>query len=119
TPTNPIASIRLVRNGIVQAEPVIGLSADIRRDSGIFGIAADPDFSANHYFYVWYAIGPNSPSPHGSTVNRLARLTLDPATGKADPASYAIILDEVPWSLWHNGGGLRFLADGTLLITTG
>ena len=113
------ADIRLVRNGILAPEPVITLSSAVINDSGIFGIALDPEFAHNHNFYVWYATGSQAPTPPAAPVNRLVRLTLDPATGIADPASYTVILDNVTHSEWHNGGGLIFGDDGTLFIAIG
>lgn len=113
------ARVRLIHNGILQEAPVITFSANVERDSGLLGIAVDPDFTNNHYFYVWYAAGILSPGWKGITHNRLARFTFDPETGTSDPASYTLILEGVKWSRWHNGGGLRFSADGMLYIATG
>ncbi len=114
------AAIRLVRNGVLQPQPVVTLNAAINADSGVFALVLDPDFASNHWFYVWYAPGPNAPSPPGKQqFNRLIRLTYDPATGSADPASYRIVLDKAPWSGLHNGGGLRFGTDGMLYLTVG
>ncbi|MCB0156578.1 MAG: PQQ-dependent sugar dehydrogenase [Caldilineaceae bacterium] len=113
------ASVRLVRNGILAPDPVITLSSTVINDSGIFGLALDPDFADNHHFYLWYATGSQAPNPPTTPVNRLVRLTLDPVTGIADPASYTVILDDVLHSEWHNGGGLIFGDDGTLFIATG
>lgn len=119
TPTDPVADIRLIRNGVLLPNPVARVSANITRDSGIFGITIDPNFASNHYFYVWYATGPYAPNPPtvATTVNRLVRFTYNPGTLTA--SGYTILLDNVTWSPYHDGGGLRFMADGTLLISTG
>jgi glucose/arabinose dehydrogenase len=113
------AAIRLVRNGTLQAEPVLTLSATVINDSGIFGLTIDPAFSTNGHVYVWYATGSQAPDAPDKPVNRLARFTFDDATGQAVPGSYTVILDNIPHSEWHNGGGLIFDGDGTLFLSTG
>ena len=81
------AEVRFVRQGALQDEPVITLSTNVEGDSGILAITADPGFAANGYFYIWYAPGEDAPAWQGTPVNRLSRLTFDPVTGTADPAS--------------------------------
>ncbi len=115
----PFANVLLVRSGIVQPTPVARLAVSAERDSGLFGLVLDPNFAANGWFYVWHATSPSSPNAPPDPVNRVARLTFNPATGTADPASYRVVLDNVGWSRYHNGGGLHFLPDGTLLVSTG
>lgn len=115
----PFANILLVRSGVIQATPVARLAVSAERDSGLFGLVLDPAFATNGWFYVWHATSPSSPGAPLEPVNRVARLTFNPATGIADPASYRVVLDDVGWSRYHNGGGLHFLPDGTLLVSTG
>lgn len=113
------AAVRLVRQGVLQSEPVLTLSVSVAVDSGLVGIVLDPDFVTNGYFYLWYAPGESALAWPGESVNRLSRFTFDPVSGKALPTSETIILDHVGWNTIHNGGGLAFDSAGNLLITVG
>ena len=113
------AHVRLVRQGVLQPDPVLTLRVNEKWDSGLYSIVLDPQFATNHYFYLWYSTGESSLGWQGQTVNRLSRFTYDPASGKATLASETIILDNVPWSPLHNGGGLAFDPEGNLWVTTG
>ncbi len=114
-----MASVRLVRNGQLRPQPVVTFGVNAEGDSGLLAIAIDPDFAANGYLYLWYAAGPTSPDWRGEPVDRLGRVTYDPATGTAGLASYRTLLDGVKWHRWHNGGGLVFGADKLLYLSTG
>lgn len=113
------AQVRLVRQGVLQPEPVLTLNVNEKYDSGLYSIILDPEFSVNHYFYLWYSTGENSLGWNGTTVNRLSRFTYNEASGKAVADSETLILDNILWSPLHNGGGLAFDAAGNLLVTTG
>ncbi len=116
---NAVAHIRLVRDQIIQAAPVLSLSTNAQGDSGLNGLAVDPDFAQNGYFYIWHATGNGSTGWSGQSVFRLSRFTFDPLTSTADPGSEVIVLDGVPWGQFHNGGGLAFGSDGFLYLATG
>ena len=47
-------AILLYRGGAVQATPVITIPADSGTETGILGLALDPNFSTNGYMYVGY-----------------------------------------------------------------
>lgn len=114
-----VAQVRWVRQGVLQPEPVLELSVAVPFDSGLTSIVLDPHFAHNGHFYLWYSTGNQAVGWTGAAVNRLSRFTFDPATGRADPAGETIILDNVPWSGTHNGGGLYFDPNGNLLIAMG
>ena len=98
-------------------------------DEGLLAVAFHPDFATNHYVYLWYnwvtpgtVVGnPTTRPPNKTnTHQRLARFTLDPATGIANPASEYVILDQIDHNTWHNGGGLFFHpTNGYLYLTNG
>lgn len=117
--TDGVAHVRLVRQGVLVAEPVLALSVTVLGDSGIYSLALDPAFATNHFFYVWYSAGEQAVAWPGHSVDRLSRFVFDPVTGKADALAESVVLDNVRWSQWHNGGGLAFDGDGNLLIATG
>ena len=83
-------------------------------EQGLLGLAFDPDYANNGYFYVNYTLGAGT----GST--RVARFKVsegDPNV--ADPNSAVPILT-VPQPYWnHNGGDLAFGPDGHLYISFG
>ena len=93
---------------VVEAKLLLDLG---RRD--IYGMAFDPKFASNGYFYLF--ITERKPTPPRT---RIARFQVKPDNPlQADPESEHIIL-EFP-SAGHNGGGLKFGPDGFLYIGVG
>jgi len=74
-------------------------------ESGLLGIAVDPDFNITKFIYIYYT-GPNG--------NRISRFTLNGNLGNE-----TILLDGIPSAQIHNGGRLKFGPDGKLYATTG
>jgi len=71
-------------------------------ESGLLGIALDPDFATNRWVYLYH-------SPVGVAVDRLSRFTIR-ADDTLDPASEKVVLD-VPVQreeCCHHGGGMAF-----------
>lgn len=87
--------------------------SEIGNEEGLLGLAFDPDYRDNSYFYVYYSAF----SPRRSV---LSRFSLDPDNpGSADPDTELIIL-EIPQPFSnHNGGQLAFGPDGYLYIGLG
>ncbi len=113
------SSIKLVRNGVVQEEPVLTLSTNSFWDSGLLAMILDPDFASNNWFYVWYATGKSSAGWSGETVLRLSRFVYDVNLGKADINQETIIFEDKPWFKFHHGNSLLFDKDGNLLMGLG
>jgi len=100
--------------GVASSDVVLDLSARIVAggEEGLLGLAFDPDFVSNRYFYVHYSAA----SPRRSVI---ARFTWDPATDAADVASEKLVLEvEQPYAN-HNGGMLAFGPDGYLYVGFG
>lgn len=74
-------------------------------ESGLLGIAVDPEFDKNKYMYVYYT---------GKEGNRVSRFTL----GKTLENEF-ILLDNIPNARFHDGGRIKFGPDSKLYITTG
>jgi glucose/arabinose dehydrogenase len=84
-------------------------------ETGLLGIALDPDFNTNRWVYLFYM--PTSPN-----VFRIARFVITEADNTLDLASETIIMD-VPDTRQglavHTGGGLYFDHKGDLWVTMG
>lgn len=79
-------------------------------EGGLLGVALDPSFSENHYIYLYYT--------HGNIVftkNKVVRFTVEDNSLKDE----MVLLDDIPASVIHDGGRLRFGPDGKLYVTTG
>ena len=83
------------------------------QEEGLLGLAFDPSYRDNGYFYVYYSAS----DPRRSIISRFSVSQDDPDT--ADPDSERIILViPQPFSN-HNGGQLLFGPDGYLYIGLG
>jgi glucose/arabinose dehydrogenase len=105
--------LRVIKNGAVLSPPFLSLSVNSSGERGLIGIAFDPNFTTNHYLYLYYTV-PTSP-----IHNRVSRFTA--AGDFAEPASEVPILDldNLSSATNHNGGGLHFGPDGKLYIGVG
>ena len=74
-------------------------------ESGMLGIAVDPEFNTNKFVYLYYT------STNG---NRISRFTLNGTL-----QNETVLIDRIPNSQFHNGGRLKFGPDGKLYATTG
>jgi glucose/arabinose dehydrogenase len=82
-------------------------------EEGLLGLAFDPDYQGNGYFYVYYS----ADNPRRSVLSRFSLDQQD--TDVADPESEIIIMEvEQPYSN-HNGGQIAFGPDGYLYIGLG
>jgi glucose/arabinose dehydrogenase len=105
--------LRVIKNGVLQPTAFVTLSVDSRGDRGLIGIAFDPDFSVNHFVYVYYTTP--TPVPH----NRVSRFTADGDVAVPGSETVLIELEDLGASTLHNGGSIHFGGDGKLYITTG
>ena len=99
----------LTQDGKLQPEPV-GFVKDVVEtdgsESGLLGLAVDPEFSDNHFVYLYLT------TPAENLVARYRfvrdRLTFD-----------AVVVDGIEAGPIHDGGRIAFGPDGKLYITTG
>jgi glucose/arabinose dehydrogenase len=91
-------------------------------ERGLLGVAVDPNFSTNHYIYLYYTFRKFSSCPSNSStspVNRISRFTL-PDNNTINPASEVVLVDNIPAPNGnHNAGDLHFGQDGYLYISVG
>lgn len=108
-------SIRIVQaNGSVLPAPFLQIPVNSAGgEQGLLGLAFDPGYADNGWFYVFYSTG-NGPGT--SVVSRFS-VSADPNI--ADPSSEQVILTiDQPFTN-HNGGDLAFGPDGYLYISLG
>jgi glucose/arabinose dehydrogenase len=87
---------------------------------GLLGLAFDPDYATNGYFYVYYTDVATTGDPVWIYDDILARYKVDPTDpNKGDPKSGQILLSIPDYASNHNGGMLEFGPDGYLYIGTG
>ena len=94
----------LLDNGTVSK--VADISVSQVTESGLLGVAVDPNFTQNGYIYLYYT--------HDGGVNRISRFVLNESL-----SNETVLLDNIPGGAIHNGGRLKFGPDGKLYATTG
>src|SRR6266513_2888179 len=105
--------LRVIKNDVLLSTPFVSLTVDSSGERGLLGIAFDPNFTTNHYLYVYYTV---ATSPIHNRVNRFTA-----AGDTAAPGSHAVILelDNLSSATNHNGGAIHFGPDGKLYIGVG
>jgi glucose/arabinose dehydrogenase len=86
--------------------PVVPLLG--HNETGLLGIAADPDFSQNGYVYCYYTAGKDEKD----MKNRVVRINVNKPVEE-------ILLDDIPAGMIHNGGIIAFGSGKTLYIGVG
>lgn len=103
-------ALRIVKDGKLLPTPfvnlnVFGTNGSPAGERGLIGVVVDPDFSNNHYVYVYYTL------PTGAN-NRIVRFTAN-----GDVAVKTILdLDPLVSATNHNGGAMHFGKDGKLYV---
>ncbi len=105
-----IGKIRVIQNDILLEEPLATLRTADVFDGGLIGIETHPDFSNNHYLYVYYTY-----EEDGNLWNKI--LKIKESQNKLEEAD--TIFDKIPGSKFSNGGVIKFGPDGKLYVGTG
>src|SRR3712207_291313 len=60
--------LRVIKNGVLLSQPFISFKGGLSGHVDLFGVAFDPNFTTNHYIYIFFTV------PDGSH-NRISRFT--------------------------------------------
>ena len=82
-------------------------------ERGLLGVAFDPNFSTNHFVYVYYT----APAP--SIHTRVSRFTANGDVVVYGSEAILLDLDNLSGATNHNGGAIHFGPDGELYIAVG
>jgi glucose/arabinose dehydrogenase len=105
--------IRIIENGQLLPAPFLDLAGRISSggERGLLSMAFHPEFASNGFFYVNYT------DPGGDTRVERYRVSTDPRSADVTSATPILTVDQ-PFAN-HNGGLLKFGADGMLYIGMG
>ncbi|MCB9135323.1 MAG: PQQ-dependent sugar dehydrogenase, partial [Anaerolineales bacterium] len=120
--------IRIVGpDGTVVGTPFLDITDRVEygvgSEQGLLGLAFDPNFASNGYFYVNYTYCTISDCPdYGAETNlytRISRFSVSADPNLANPASELVLISiQQPYGE-HNGGDINFGPDGYLYIGMG
>jgi glucose/arabinose dehydrogenase len=113
--TERAGRIRIIDRDALAPEPwaTIPVHESVKQniETGLMGLAIDPQFSKNKRVYVCY-----THSQDGTLhSNRIAVLTEDKGKGQR----LTVLVGDIPAGPYHNGCRLKFGPDGKLYATTG
>lgn len=102
--------VRVIQNDILLDSPLATFRTADVFDGGLIGIELHPDFSNNHFMYVFLTY-----LDDGNLWNKIIRIT--ESDNKLSDSK--IIFDKIPGSSFTNGGFLKFGPDEKLYVGTG
>ncbi len=106
--------ILIIAGGTVLPDPFLDLTLLVESsggEQGLLGLAFDPDYAANGFFYVYYT------RPDNAVVVARYEVTADPEI--ADPGSAQTVMVIPKPGINHNGGWIGFGPDGYLYLAVG
>lgn len=105
--------IRIVQNDVLLDRPFATVdNLDVNWETGLLGLAIDPQFDSNHFVYAYYSTFDDN----GKPINRVERFTEKDNVG----FNQTVIFDSIPSNAaFHAGGALAFGPDDKLYIAIG
>ena len=93
-------------------------------ERGLLGVAVDPNFTSNHFIYLYYTYNRfANDCPHNtstSPVNRVSRFATTDDGSSVSAGSEFVLIDNIPSPNGnHNGGDLGFGKDRLLYVSVG
>lgn len=106
--------VRILRDGVLELQPwfTIPYTQQPGGESGLLGVAIDPQFLTNGYVYLFYT------DPNG-LENRIARVRDVNGVGTHFTVLTPNGVLPTIWTRTHNAGRMTFDHDGKLLVSTG
>ncbi len=105
--------IRILQNDILLNRPFAVIDdLDVNWETGLLGLAIDPEFENNHFVYVYYS----TYDDNGKPINQVVRFT------EKDNLAFneTVIFDNIPSNAaFHAGGALAMGPDDKLYISIG
>ena len=102
--------IRVIEDGNLLESPLATFRPANVFDGGLLGIALHPNFSNNHYIYVFLTY-----EKEGNLLNKILRIT----ESENKLQDVETIFDNIPGSSFTNGGFIKFGPDEKLYVGTG
>lgn len=118
--------IRVIENGKLVAAPFLDISKEVLKkegydERGLLGLAFHPDYATNGKFYVYCSVPVENPvknvRDHQSEVREYVVSKSSLKLADATQMRKVLVFDEPESN--HNGGDLKFGADGFLYISAG
>src|SRR5580765_3669772 len=114
-------TIKVLAAPYTQADPTPFLHLEnvapvgVAIDYGILNLTLDPDFSNNHYYYIFYTAA----SPHRDRLSRFtANASLTGTIAGSELILYQDPTDDIEDND-HHGGAIAFGNDGKIYLTIG
>jgi len=102
-------NLRVIQDGIVLEKPMLSLEVG-GVEGGLLGITLDPNYSDNHYVYLYYTY-----NDFLETKNKVVRYVESDFILTEDK----VIIENISGGPFHDGGRIKFGPDNKLYITTG
>jgi len=112
--TEQSGAVRIVKNGVLLAQPFVTVPTVADGERGLLGIAFDPEFATTGWLYLYF-----TSTIAGEARNQIVRYTV---SGDLAVAGSAVLLVELPGLgdvAKHNGGAMHFGPDGKLYVAVG
>ena len=107
--TERSGNVKTIQNGIVSERSIFSVEVG-GVEGGLLGMAMDPNYSENHYVYLYYTY-----NDFLSTKNKVVRYVESNLTFTED----RVLINNIPGGPFHDGGRIKFGPDDKLYITTG
>lgn len=105
--------VRVIKNGTLLTTPFVSITVEDHGERGLVGIAFDPDFTTNHYVYLYYTA--KTPTVH----NRVSRFTANGDVAVSGSEKILLELEDLSEATIHNGGAIHFGSDEKLYVGVG
>jgi glucose/arabinose dehydrogenase len=116
--------IRVIQNGKLAATPFLDITGEVLKrqgydERGLLGLAFHPDYASNGKFYVYISVKSEGKKgvDHETEVREYTVSKANPQLAEKSSMRKVLVFDQPESN--HNGGDLKFGADGFLYISSG